>query len=50
MQLFQQSVEAGINERDHVANDPDLVVFHDDPAWGGLLSKIPELKAGEEEQ
>ncbi len=46
LELLTQSVDAGIDDFDHVTNDPDLIVFHDDPAWPDLLKRIERNAAG----
>ena len=42
MDLFRQSVDAGIHDEEHVKNDPDLIVFHDHPQWSRLIEQITE--------
>ena len=47
MELFVQSVDAGLDDEQHVRNDPDLVTLHNHPDWNRLIQQIADNEAGQ---
>lgn len=40
MELLQDACKTGIDDHEHMINDPDLVVFHDHPEWEEILRNV----------
>ncbi len=40
IELLQDACETGIDDHEHMLNDPDLIVFHDHPKWDGILKNV----------